>query len=172
MTSHWLELFPLSEVGVAQGSLLSVLVANLSLRHFDACLNVRPLTTIRYRDDFAIFVPDLAAVSAGFEVAREELAKLGMTCYEPADGSQKGFLGLVANGFDFLRCRIHPDGVSPGRGARRASARDRVDHTRGQTPHPRVPRSSVAPHVGGDVAQTLVRIDKKVRGAGSVPFRQ
>ena len=67
---RWLELlFPLSEVGVAQGSLLSVLVANLSLRHFDACLNVRPLTTIRYRDDFAIFGPNLAAVSAGFEVA-------------------------------------------------------------------------------------------------------
>ena len=63
----WLELFPLSEVGVVQGSLLSVLVANLSLRHFDACLNGGPLTTIRYLDDFAIFGPDLAAVSAGFE---------------------------------------------------------------------------------------------------------
>ena len=33
--AQWLELFPIDEVGVAQGSLLSVLAGNLSLRRFD-----------------------------------------------------------------------------------------------------------------------------------------
>ena len=117
--AQWLDLFPITEVGVAQGSLLSVLVGNLALRQFDARLNTGPLTTIRYLDDFAIFGPSLDVVTTSFRDAQEELAKLGMTCYEPDDGSQKAFRGSVADGFDFLGCRIHPDGVSPARPARR-----------------------------------------------------
>ena len=44
-----------------------------------------------------------------------------MTCYQPDDGSQKAFLGSVAGGFDFLGCRVHPDGVSPARAGRGGS---------------------------------------------------
>jgi RNA-directed DNA polymerase len=165
--ARWLELFPLSEVGVAQGSLLSVLVANLSLRHFDAGLNVTPLTTIRYLDDFAIFGPDIAAVSAGFDNARQELATLGMTCYEPGDGSQKAFLGPVADGFDFLGCRIHPDGVSPGRGARRKLLREIASTIREGKRRIRDFRDHQSRRTSEEMyAQTLVRIDKKVRGWG------
>ncbi len=165
--AQWLELFPLAEVGVAQGSLLSVLVGNLSLRHFDARLNVGPLTTIRYLDDFAIFGPSLDAVAAGFEAARDELTKLGMTCYAPGDGSQKAFLGPVADGFDFLGCRIHPDGVSPGRGARRRLLREVAStiragkcRVRAILDHPSR-RGSEEMYV-----QSLNRIDRKVRGWG------
>ena len=122
--AEWLDLFPITEIGVAQGSLLSVLVGNLALRHFDERLNQDRLTTIRYLDDFAIFGPDPDAVAVGFRDAQDELAKLGMTCYEPDDGSQKAFRGLVADGFDFLGCRIHPDGVSPARRARRKLLRE------------------------------------------------
>jgi hypothetical protein len=165
--SRWLELFPLSEVGVAQGSLLSVLVGNLSLRHFDARLNQKPLTTIRYLDDFAIFGPDRATVSAGFAEAQDELAKLGMTCYEPEDGSQKGFSGLVADGFEFLGCRIHPDGVSPGRGARRRLLREIESTIREGKRRIREFRDSQSRRRSEEMyAQTLVRIDKKVRGWG------
>jgi hypothetical protein len=165
--TRWLELFPLSEVGVAQGSLLSVLVGNLSLRYFDARLNRGPLTTIRYLDDFAIFGSDLGAVSTGFKDARDELAKLGMTCYEPEDGSQKAFLGLIADGFDFLGCHIHPDGVSPGRGARRALLREIASTIRESKDRVRDFRDNQSRRRSEEMyAQTLVRIDKKVRGWG------
>jgi RNA-directed DNA polymerase len=164
---RWLDLFPLSEIGVAQGSLLSVLVGNLSLRHFDARLNNGPLTTIRYLDDFAIFGPSLDAVTTGFRDAQDELAKLGMTCYEPDDGSQKAFWGLVADGFDFLGCRIHPDGVSPARRARRKLLREIaliISEARGQIRT----LSAVGSRRRTErvYAQTLVHIDKKVCGWG------
>jgi RNA-directed DNA polymerase len=165
--ARWLDLFPLAEVGVAQGSLLSVLVGNLSLRHFDARLNGNSLTTIRYLDDFAIFGPSLGAVAAGFEAAQDELTKLGMTCYAPGDGSQKSFMGPVADGIDFLGCRIHPDGVSPGRSARRRLLREIASliregkgRIRAILDHPSRRRSEEM------YVQTLDRIDRKLRGWG------
>ncbi|MGO9462840.1 MAG: reverse transcriptase domain-containing protein [Isosphaeraceae bacterium] len=164
---QWLDLFPLSEVGVAQGSLLSVLVGNLALRDFDRCLNGGELTTVRYLDDFIILGKSAEVVSAGFQTAQEELAKLGMTCYEPGDGSQKAFLGSVANGFDFLGCRIHPDGVSPARRARRkllgeivreiAEAKSRIRELSQPAARRRAERA---------YAQTLATIDNKIRGWG------
>ncbi|HWB11979.1 MAG TPA: reverse transcriptase domain-containing protein [Pirellulales bacterium] len=163
----WSALFPLSEVGVAQGSLLSTLVGNLALRHFDARLNRPPLTTVRYLDDFLILAADLNLVAVGFAGAVEELAALGMTCYQPHDGSQKAALGLAADGFDFLGCHVHPDGVSPARRARRKLLRDialalasakRAIRQFQKTDERR--RAEVA------YSQTLVHIDKKVRGWG------
>ena len=165
--AEWLDLFPITEIGVAQGSLLSVLVGNLALRQFDTRLNTGHLTTIRYLDDFAIFGPSLDVVTASFRDAQEELAKLGMTCYEPDDGSQKAFRGAVADGFDFLGCRIHPDGVSPARPARRKLLHEIgliVREARSQicalSEHGSRRRTERV------YAQTLVRIDKKVCGWG------
>ncbi len=165
--SQWLELFPIHELGVAQGSLLSVLVGNLSLRNFDVLLNKSGLLTVRYLDDFAILGPSQGGVADGFEAARQELAKLGMACYEPGDGSQKAFLGRVGGGFDFLGCRIHPSGVSPGRRARQnllreialviADAKRRIR----DAGKPAFRRRAEPMY-----AQTLTRIDRKVCGWG------
>lgn len=164
---RWLALFPIYEIGVAQGSLLSALVGNLALRHFDARLNNNGLTTVRYLDDFAILGPDRDRVSNGFCEAQSELARLGMSCYEPNDGSQKAFLGYADNGFDFLGCHIHPDGVSPARRAQRKLLRD-VSATiakgkaqiRNLRANPSRRRTEFA------YAQTLVQIDRTVRGWG------
>jgi RNA-directed DNA polymerase len=164
---QWLNLFPLSEIGVAQGSLLSVLVGNLSLHRFDVELNKGGFTTVRYLDDFAIFGPSLDAVSAEFHHAQDELAKLGMTCYAPDDGSQKGFKGLTADGFDFLGCRVHPDGVSPSRAAKRRLVSEVALTIRDAKARM---RAAAADHFRRRAepmyTQTLVRIDKKVRGWG------
>lgn len=163
----WLELFPTAEVGVAQGSLLSVLVGNLALRHFDVRLNQDPLVTIRYLDDFAIFGPSLAAVRDGFQAAQDELAKLGMTCYEPDDGSQKAALGVVESGFDFLGCRIHPSGLSPARRARRKLRREiAATIAEGKSQMRQFGKDTSRRRTEQAYAQTLVRIDKKVRGWG------
>lgn len=165
--ARWLDLFPLAEVGVAQGSLLSVLVGNLALRHFDVRLNRDRVKTIRYLDDFAILGPDLEEVAAAFGEAQEELAKSGMTCYAPGDGSQKAFLGRVSDGFDFLGCRIHPDGVSPARRARRkllSGVSQIISETKariraiGEGPSRRRSESMYA--------QALVLIDRKICGWG------
>lgn len=164
----WIGLFPLSETGVAQGSLLSVLAGNLLLGRFDRLLNVPPLQTIRYLDDFAIFGPDVATVAAGFELALRECARVGMSCYRPRDGSQKAFQGLVSRGMTFLGCAIHPHGVAPGRVATRklikeiavalGEARRTIDGflTSGE-------RRQAEP----TYAQTLAHIDSKLRGWGN-----
>ena len=121
---EWISLFPIREVGVAQGSLLSTLVGNLCLRQFDIEMNKGNLVTIRYLDDFLILTDDLASADAAFTRAQTELARLNMSCYAPGDGSQKAALGLVADGFQFLGCQIHPDGISPARVSSRKLLKD------------------------------------------------
>jgi hypothetical protein len=164
---RWLDLFPIHEVGVAQGSLLSVLVGNLALRDFDVRMNRGDLLTIRYLDDFLILGPSRAAVAEGFRAAQAELARLGMECYEPGDGSQKAFLGRAADGFDFLGCRIHPDGIAPARRARRALLRglsQAVAEAKGRILEARArdARRRAEPLY----VQTLNRIDRTLRGWG------
>jgi hypothetical protein len=121
---EWISLFPIREVGVAQGSLLSTLVGNLCLRQFDNEMNKGNVITIRYLDDFLILTDDLASADAAFTRAQTELARLNMSCYAPGDGSQKAALGLVADGFQFLGCQIHPDGISPARVSSRKLLKD------------------------------------------------
>ncbi|HEY2838785.1 MAG TPA: reverse transcriptase domain-containing protein [Pirellulales bacterium] len=164
---EWASLFPLNDVGVPQGSLLSVVVANLSLRHFDQRLNQHGLTTVRYLDDFAILAPDVSAAYAGFQAAQAELARLGMTCYAPGDGSQKAFLGPVEAGFDFLGCRVHPDGVAPARKAQRKLLAEVVALLKsGKSQVRGFQSNSTRRRMQEAYAQTLVQIDRKVRGWG------
>jgi hypothetical protein len=165
-----LELFPGPEIGVAQGSLLSVLAGNVVMRRFDEMLNTNDFAMIRYLDDFVILAADDNAAENAFNLARAELARLGMDCYAPGDGSQKAFIGRVADGFDFLGCRIHPDGVSPSRKNQRKLLRDvqatireakkeilafKEDETRRRRTEPAY-------------LQALSQIDRKLRGWGDV----
>jgi hypothetical protein len=164
---QWLALFPIYEIGVAQGSLLSSLVGNLSLRDFDVRLNDDQLTTVRYLDDFVVLGPSLAAVTDGFRRAQQELARLGMTCYAPDDGSQKAFLGATDDGFDFLGCHVHSDGVSPARRARRKLLRDiALAMARGKAQMREFRSAQACRRTEAAYAQTLVHIDRKVRGWG------
>jgi RNA-directed DNA polymerase len=165
-----LALFPGPETGVAQGALLSVLAGNIVMRRFDEVLNTGDISMIRYLDDFVILAADVATVEKAFSLAQAELARLGMDCYAPGDGSQKAFIGKVADGFDFLGCRIHPDGVSPSRKNQRKLLRDvqstireakkeilafKEDDTRRRRMEPAY-------------LQALSQIDRKLRGWGDV----
>jgi RNA-directed DNA polymerase len=147
--------------------LLSVLAGNLSLHRFDLELNTGECTTVRYLDDFAIFGPGLDAVSDAFLRAQDELARLGMTCYVPDDGSHKGFKGLTVDGFDFLGCRIHPDGISPGRTAKRRFLTDVARAIHDAKARMYAVAADGSPRRAEPMyVQTLVLIDKKVRGWG------
>ena len=165
----WLDLFPLGDTGVAQGSLLSVTVGNLALRQFDQRLNVDGLTTVRYLDDFAILTTSQERVGVGLELARAELATLGLDCYFPGDGSQKGWLGPVERGFEFLGCRVHPSGISPARRARRQLltrvARLLAEGRRRLRASEQL-GNSTGDRGGEGVAQVLTRVDHAVRGWG------
>lgn len=163
----WLALFPLSQVGVSQGSLLSTLAGNLALRDFDAQLNDDRYTMIRYLDDFLILAADLDTVAAGFSEAVEHLSRLGMECYQPGDGSHKAALGLVVDGFDFLGCRVHPSGISPSRKARQKLLRDIASMIATAKSEIVCYRQAGARRrTESAFAQTLVHIDRKIRGWG------
>lgn len=166
---EWISLFPITEVGVAQGSLLSTLVGNLCLKDFDACLNRDSMITIRYLDDFLILTNDLPRAKAGFERAKQELSKLGMACYEPGDGSNKSAIGLVKEGFNFLGCHVHPDGISPARSACKKLLHDlamMISHAKKHIAT--FQDGKLRRRADATYLQTLNLIDRKIRGWGDV----
>lgn len=164
----FLTLFPGPEVGVAQGSLLSVMAGNIAMRRFDEILNTNELTTIRYLDDFITLTKDLVSAEQAFRTAREELARLGMDCYAPRDGSQKAFMGLIAEGFDFLGCRIHPSGVSPSSKNQRKFLRELATIIAEAKKEIRMFKGDHAKRRRTEQAyfQTLNLMDRKIRGWG------
>ena len=107
------EIFPLGVEGVAQGSPLSPLIANLYLYDFDITMNDGGVTCLRYIDDFLILGKDMGCVDRAFSKAQAELKKLSLHAYEPSAASEKASRGLTANGFDFLGCFVSAGLVQP-----------------------------------------------------------
>lgn len=165
----WLDLFPIAELGVAQGSLLSTLVGNLCLGQFDARMNDDQIVTVRYLDDFLILAPSLPQAKSAFERAQQELAQLKMNCYVPEDGSHKAAWGLIRDGFQFLGCQIHPDGISPARSTckKLIAAISQMIAT-GKKVIQRFEADQQRRRAESAYVQTLVQIDRKIRGWGDV----
>jgi RNA-directed DNA polymerase len=110
-----LNLFPLADEGVAQGSCLSPLLCNYLLRDFDRAMNARGVTCVRYIDDFILFAKDKATTAAAFKSALRMLASLGLSAYDPfnAADSAKAEHGETRAGFVFLGCEVSPGSVRP-----------------------------------------------------------
>lgn len=110
-------LFPNSEIGVAQGSALSALAGNITLRKFDQMMNDRGITCIRYIDDFMLLGPTQAKVAAAYHSARAFLQKLGMDIYDLGDVAArrdgKADVGKIFDGTDFLGYRISRQARQP-----------------------------------------------------------
>lgn len=107
------EIFPLGVEGVAQGSPLSPLIANLYLRDFDTIMNDGEVTCLRYIDDFLILGKDMSCVDRAFNKAQTELKKLSLEAYRPSATSDKASRGVTARGFDFLGCYVSAGLVQP-----------------------------------------------------------
>lgn len=112
------KLFPIGVQGVAQGSPLSPLVANIYLHEFDLKMNGGGITCLRYIDDFLLLGQDSRAVDGAFKSALRELNALSLDAYSPLTAPEKASRGPATKGVDFLGCTITPGLVQPSRKSR------------------------------------------------------
>ena len=160
-----LDLFPTGDLGVPQGSALSALCANIILAEFDLKLNGRGITTIRYLDDFVILAPSRKAVEKAWSQALRLLASAGLEAHDPDAGTGKASRGEIEKGFDFLSFHIKGATAAPstealqkfldGISALIREAKKDIQNT-----------SSQQRRAEPRFFQTMVLIDKKIRGWG------
>jgi hypothetical protein len=113
------EIFPIGIEGVAQGSPLSPLLANIYLADFDVAMNADGITCLRYIDDFLLLGESLSDVDRAFNRALKELDKIGLSAYDPRLDKVKASRGSTDKGFDFLGCNVSPGLVQPSEAARK-----------------------------------------------------
>lgn len=155
--------FPSGPTGLAQGSALSTLAGNIVLEEFDNQMNGRGVSCFRYVDDFIILAPTENIADKAIGAAKNLLAKLGMTVYEPETRSDKAHKGLARNGFDFLGCRLSPGTVQPTR----ANRQNVLKKVQGKfdlgISSMRVAKNDLASKLNRQ-AQTIVEVDNYVQG--------
>lgn len=83
--------------GLAQGSPLSPLFANLYLDRFDEAFNELDAKLVRYADDFIILARSAESAQTLLDLAREELAEVGLEL-----NAEKTAIRTVEEGFRFL----------------------------------------------------------------------
>ncbi len=107
-------LFPIHDIGVAQGNCLSPLLGNLLLSDFDREMNIGGGYCVRYIDDFLILARKRGSAEAQFARAKALLAQHGMQVNEKTDKSnaQRGFTFL---GIDVVNGAIRPSRESRSR---------------------------------------------------------
>ena len=108
------DLFPLYEIGVAQGCSLSPLLGNMLLSNFDQQMNSRRCTCLRYIDDFIILAPNNIEAEKEFSLAVSLLKAHGLQT-----SGEKTFKGRVLNGFEFLGIEINNGVIRPSRASRK-----------------------------------------------------
>ncbi|MCK1434152.1 reverse transcriptase domain-containing protein [Bradyrhizobium sp. 15] len=162
------KLFPDEDVGVAQGSALSALAANIALRSFDERMNDRGIVCVRYIDDFIMLGASRAKVGAAYTAAREHLAGLGMDVYDhadhPARRAGKFDEGNIYDGTDVLGYRVSGSSRQPSAAAMQAFRKKCdviVEQAKKQM---RLAASGQAPSNGQGYHQAMVMLHKTVRG--------
>ena len=113
------ELFPIYEIGVAQGCCLSPLMGNILLYEFDQIMNTNGIVTLRYIDDFIIFAEDERTGRQAFRKAKKLLSKYRLSVYDPAIDHEKAEQGQTTKGFTFLGCDILPGFIRPSKKAQK-----------------------------------------------------
>lgn len=112
------DLFPTWDIGVAQGCCLSPLIGNILLSEFDAMMNGRGITCLRYIDDFIILSDDENKIIKAFEKANLMLKTFGLKVYDPSVEKEKAQFGEIWRGLEFLGCEIYPSHVCPSKKSR------------------------------------------------------
>lgn len=160
------EIFPIGIEGVAQGSPLSPLLANIYLAEFDEAMNSNGITCLRYIDDFLLLGATLGDVDKAFNRSLKELGKIGLGAYNPQTDKAKASRGSTDKGFDFLGCNVSPGLVQPSE-ATRKRFRTKLDAEFFAASHA---LRYNAQHKDGDgkysYSSALHRIDKIILGWG------
>jgi hypothetical protein len=160
-------LFPIDDLGVAQGSPLSPLIGNILLRHFDREMNGRGITCIRYIDDFLLLGPNQRAIEKAFAQAQKLLNEFGLRAYEPPLKG-KAEAGAVRAGFEFLGCAISPGLIQPSRDARRKIVMKIDAIFRNGLRSVALSRTAEPTQIPKQrYAQTLARVDQVLHGWGA-----
>jgi group II intron reverse transcriptase/maturase len=95
--------------GVAQGSPLSPLLANVALTSFDFAIAGRQRVAVRYADDLVVLCRDLAAAQQAMRDVQQQLSKLGLTMHP----EKTRLVDSRAETFGFLGFEFHPDRLVP-----------------------------------------------------------
>lgn len=111
-------LFPIQDIGVAQGNCLSPLLGNILLSEFDERMSDESSRCLRYIDDFIILGANKQAVRKKFREAIQLLAKFNLTAYDPAIDKEKADSGDVLRGLDFLGVSLKNGSIKPSRKSR------------------------------------------------------
>ncbi|MGD0563079.1 MAG: reverse transcriptase domain-containing protein [Roseiarcus sp.] len=162
---EWIDLFPLGDEGVPQGSALSALCANIVLHEFDKQLNGRGVTTVRYLDDFVILAPTKKAADKTWKRAATILKLLGLEAHDPALNTGKAAQGEIKDGFAFLSFQIGHRQFAPSREAKTKFLDDlqkTIREAKKQIVQLGVPARRAEPAF----VQSLALVDRKVRGWG------
>lgn len=116
--------------GIPQGGVLSPLLANFYLYDFDQELMRRGFDMVRYVDDLVVLGKDQSTVLAAYEIAGEELEKLGLGIHpldvRDAKDRIKTRIRRPSQTFDFLGTEISARTVLPSR-AKWQELMERVD---------------------------------------------
>jgi RNA-directed DNA polymerase len=99
-------------IGSPQGAVISSLLANLYLHHFDLLMVKQGYALVRFGDDFVICCPNEARAQQALEAARRRLTELRLTLHE-----EKTKIVRFEEGFTFLGYTLD------GQGARLLPAR-------------------------------------------------
>lgn len=162
------KLFPNDEVGVAQGSALSALAANIALRDFDERLNGRGIVCIRYIDDFIMLGPTRANVQAAYASAREQLALMGMDVYDDTDIAArrdgKFDEGNIHDGTDVLGYRVSGHSRQPSSAAMKTFSKKCDKVVEQAKKDMRLAASGQPPSYGLCYHQAMVLLHKTIRG--------
>jgi len=113
------DLFPLQEIGVAQGSCLSPLLCNLLLEDFDSLMNAKGIICIRYIDDFILFAKNEKYAFKALGAGRANLKRMNLDLYDPLEAHDKAEHGYCRNGFEFLGCEVRPGQIRPSAKSRK-----------------------------------------------------
>ena len=159
------ELFPLHEVGVAQGCCLSPLIGNVLLGGFDKQMNGRGIVCLRYIDDFLILGPTKSKVRRAFESAQRLLDHHGLRAYDPNETGGKADAGMVSKGFEFLGCDVRPGMITPNQESRHRLKMSVSATLESSAAEMRNPKKLAAKR--RSVVETLSEVNNVVRGWGN-----
>lgn len=162
------KLFPSEEVGVAQGSALSALAANIALREFDTQMNDRGIVCVRYIDDFIMLGATEAKVQKAYAAAREHLTSMGMDVYERTDAAARSAgkfdEGNIYDGTDVLGYRVSGTSRQPSSAAMQAFGKKCGSLVEEAKKELRLAASGQSTRPGQGYHQAMVLLHKTVRG--------